>query len=265
MIDPSHGKRRGLVVIGALALAAAAGTVLLLLRPSAGPPERAAAPLPPVPVPAPAWSEPFDGPGLDPARWTLSAEGDFREKTVDLQGGRLRLRCGTIGTDDKTVKFLGVRSAARVRLGAETRIAAEFDWNRQANGSYLASALILAPEPVDTNPLRTKDWLKVEYVGVPPGRNGRIVVAQRNAGRDLMPFTEGWPQVRREGRPISVQKVEVVVRSGMYEVHENGQKVYESKERLGFQEAHLYLQMSSHSNYPPREVFWDNVTVSTSN
>ena len=57
-----------------------------------------------------------------------------------------------------------------------TRIAVELDWNDQPNGSYLSAGLILAPEPTEANPSRGRSWLKVEYVGVPPGRNARLVV-----------------------------------------------------------------------------------------
>lgn len=251
--------KRGLLTLAVGSGFAAAAALFVLGRPSTG-----TAPNPPPPPPRPAavvaFAEDFDGP-LDPARWTEVADGDFKEKTVDVKGGRLRLRCGTIGTDDRTVKFLGVRSVAAFPLKAGTRIAADLDWNDQANGSYLSAALIVAPQETSGNPLLLKDWLKIEYVGVPPGKNGRLVVARRVNGRDLMPYTEGWPQARREGRPIKLQKVELAVLDGRLEVRENGRKAHEIAEALPFDTAWIYLQMSSHSNYPSRELFWDDVRV----
>ena len=66
----------------------------------------------------PSWVEGFDHGRLDPTRWVLTAEGDFRERTVDVvdlgrrgrPDFRLRLRADTRGTRDDSVKFLGVRT-----------------------------------------------------------------------------------------------------------------------------------------------------------
>ena len=80
-----------------------------------------------------------------------------------------------------------------------------------------------------------------------------------------MLFTEGWPKNDRKGRPIGDQAVRVVFTSGGIEIHENGKPLWESdKLDLPFDEAFLYLQMSSHSNYRAREVFFNDVTVSSS-
>jgi len=103
----------------------------------------------------------------------------------------------------------------------------------------------------------------VEYVGVPPGKNGRLAVGARVAGRDGPLFTEGWPQVQREGRPIGRQHVEIELQKRGFVVRENGMEQYASKpdEAPAMQEAYLYLQMSTHSNYPARELFFGNVEV----
>ena len=43
---------------------------------------------------------------------------------------------------------------------------------------------------------------------------------------------------------------------------ENGKTLWQTKwDGFGFATAHLYLQMSSHSNYRAREVFFDQVSV----
>lgn len=255
--------RRG--AVGAFVLAVAFILAALAIRgKSHEPPAAAAGGGSPGPVAAaPAASEfhdEFAGPTLDPARWTSCSAGDFKEKVVDVHDGRLRLRVGTIGTDDKTVKFLGARVVPMLRLGRQSRISAELDWNKQANGSYLSAALILSPQAVSGNPLEGPDWIRVEYVGVPPGRNGRLVVASRTGGRERYLYLEGWPEKNREGRLIQVQRIDLVVNGGGFEVLENGERVYECTDKvIGFSTAYLYLQMSSHSNYPPREVFFDNV------
>jgi len=250
--------------VGVLVLAAALfGTILFLSRGRSKSPDGGGPGVPPVLPSRPAvseFSDDFSSPALDASRWTLCSEGDFKEKTVDILEGRLRLRCGTIGTDDRTVKFLGARSISPLRLGRETRLTAEIDWNKQANGSYLSGALILSPQDTGGNPLTGPDWLRVEYVGVPPGKNGRLVVASRTAGRERYLFTEGWPEKDRQGRAISLQKVELVLKGGGFELSENGTVVYECKDKVvSFATAHLYIQMSSHSNYPPRQIFFDNV------
>ena len=214
------------------------------------------------------WHETFDAGRLDPARWSFTAQGDFRERTVDVldlgregrQDFRLRLRADTLGTRDDTVKFLGVRSAHRVRLRKEARIAVELDWNDQANGSYLSAAVVLSPHVADDNPERSPDWLKVEYIGVPPGRNARLIVAVCSGGQERQLYTEGWPDTNRQGRRIAIQHVAIRTRGRILEVWENGTLAYASAGPvLSFDEAYLYLQLSSHSNYPAREVYFDDV------
>jgi hypothetical protein len=110
--------------------------------------------------------------------------------------------------------------------------------------------------------LRTEDWLKVEYVGVPPGRNARLAVEARTGGQERTLFTEGWPERNRAGRRIDVQDLLIVFARSSFEVHENGRRVFESEQGVSFDAAHLHLQLSSHSNYPPREIFFDDVHVS---
>ena len=242
-------KRVRAVLLGlAIGVAAFAGAVLWA---------KGRTPVPAAAAPPGSWADPFDS--LE--AWTAWSEGDFREKRADAVGGRLRLGAATVGTDDRTVKTVGVRSAKAVPLGPGTSLRATLDWNGQANGSYLSSALVLAPEGADGNPLSGRDWIKVEYVGVPPGRNGRLVVGRRAAGRDLPLFTEGWPKERREGRPIGRQEIELRLDAAGLTVLENGAAVFSAPERPSFPAARLHLLLSSHSNYPMREVLWDDVQV----
>ena len=123
--------------------------------------------------------EVFGAGALDAGTWAVVSEGDFRDKQVEVSdqrpppARRLRVRCDTIGTDDGSVKFLGVRRRRPLRLSLGTRVGVDVDWNNQTNGSYLSAGLVLSPVETDTNPLRGPTWLQLEYVGVPPGRHGR--------------------------------------------------------------------------------------------
>jgi len=105
------------------------------------------------------------------------------------------------------VKHLGARFTQPIPLREGREIAVQLDWADQANGSYLTAAVVLSPHATQGNPLDTPDWLKVAYVGVPPGRNARMLVELRAHGRDDSVETEGWPETRREGRRIGVQEI----------------------------------------------------------
>lgn len=231
--------------IVALALAAAGLLAGLALGIREGSP-------PPVPTAPPA-----------PA-WIRCSDGDFEEAEAAEESGRIRLRAATRGTRDDTVKFLGMRSARTGRIFAGGRFGARLDWNGQANGSYLSGALILSPRATSENPLTGPDWFKVEYIGVPPGENARLLVACRSGGRERFLFTEGWPVERREGRRIGLQDIEVKpLDGGGVRVLENDRLIFETREPvLAFQSAYLYVQLSTHSNYPPRTLHFDRFRLS---
>ena len=210
-------------------------------------------------------SAPGPGPGPVPpaaASWVKTSEGDFEESRVDSAGERIRLRAATRGTRDETVKFLGTRSARKFSLQGSTRVAARLDWNNQANGSYLSGSMILAPAETTGNPLTGSDWFKVEVIGVPPGQNARLLIACKVSGRERFLYTEGWPDTNRSGRKIALEEFEIQLSGGRATVLENGKVVFESKDLVvGFDAAYLYLQMSTHSNYPPRELIFDRISL----
>jgi len=205
--------------------------------------------------------DPFAG-----GRWVATRDGDFAEAVTDIVGGRLRVRVGTIGTRDDTVKHLGIRSAtAVVDCSSPVEVAAEIDWNNQANGCYLEASLFLCPTSTDTTAANEKDWLRFEYVGVPPGRNARACLSRRQAGNLRFLYTEGWPQPDpkdRVGRPIGRQNVRLRLDRQNIEIIENGKTLWGPEPHgCDFSQAFLYLDVCSHSNYPPRELFFDNVVV----
>src|SRR5688572_4992112 len=80
--------------------------------------------------------EGFEGPRLDASRWSPTASGDFEKQVLAISEGRLRLGCATRSTQDTTVKFIGVRSAAPVRLAPGTRLSFDLDWNRQRSEEH---------------------------------------------------------------------------------------------------------------------------------
>ena len=196
-------------------------------------------------------------------RWVVTRNGDFREAAVDIVRGRLRLRAGTIGTRDDTVKHLGVRTAeAVVDSSSPIEVAAEIDWNGQANGCYLQASLYFCPTATDGTASSERDWLCFEYVGVPPGKNARAVLARWEGGNLRLLFTEGWPDQQRTGRLIGKQRVVLRIGPENVEVLENGRPLYgPAPHGLSFRRAYLYIELSSHSNYPPREIFFDDIVV----
>ena len=199
--------------------------------------------------------------------WKRTRKNDFRQSIVDVfevnKGDfRLRLRADTMGTRDDTVKYHGVRSLGPFDCAKGKIISFELDWNNQANGSYLAAGLYLCPAATDTNPRDEPDWIAFEYVGVPPGKNARFQVTKKERGSFQFLFTEGWPQEQRIGRRIGNQRVELIIDGAGLAVRENERELFRIADHgLDLSRAYLYFQMSSHSNYGAREVYFDNIEV----
>jgi len=171
----------------------------------------------------------FGTTGLDASKWTATRGNDFADFAIDLvkaeadeRGCRLRLRCGTIGTDDATVRFLGVASNAMLDLTGRKQLSLDFDWNDQSNGCYLTGGLYLCPTLTHANPGDEESWLRVEYVGVPPGKKARAAIWLKDKGRESWLYDEGWPKKQRAGRVIGKQHLAVTFNNGKWEVHEDG-------------------------------------------
>jgi len=207
------------------------------------------------------FSDDFAAAKLDPEKWVVVVQNDFETKFEGPDNGRLKLAASTIGTDDKTVKFHGVRTKAPVvDLANGTLISYELDWNKQFNGCYLTTGVWLAPTEQD-NPRDDKDHLQFEYIGVPPGKMGRGWVAGKINGMDRRYMTEDWPN-QREGRPIGVQKIEMRINKDNLVITENDKVILECNDLgMKFDKAYLYIMMSTHSNYRSRSLFYDNVVV----
>jgi hypothetical protein len=216
------------------------------------------------------FQEDFDTGLLDTDVWMLTHEGDVKMRITDIfdtdasegEDYRLRLGIDTIGTRDDTIKFVGVRSESAINISEGTHdISFELDWNNQSNGCYLTASFYLCPTATDGNPEEEDEWLKFEYIGVPPGYNARSLIASKVNGRIEYLSTDGWPK-QKTGRSIGNQRIEIVIDDGRIRVLENGTELFKSEDKvIEYPLTFIYFQMSSHSNYPLREIYFDNVVV----
>jgi hypothetical protein len=208
------------------------------------------------------YSDSFDTATINLKKWEITSDGDFKEKNIDVipgekDGFKLRLKADTIATKDDTVKFLGTVFSEKVDLSNKT-INIDIDWNEQKNGSYLTMGLFVATEKTIQNPRALQDWLCFQYVGVPPGKNGRFEISSKRNGNLEFLYTEVWPKIRK-GRKLNKSRLTVVFKDQNIKVFENTILLFESKSHPQFfKEGYVYLQMSTHSNYSSREVYFDN-------
>jgi len=91
----------------------------------------------------------------------------------------------------------------------------------------------------------------------------RACVTLRQGG--LQPrilLDEGWPR-DRTGRRIGVHSVSLLFERDRLTLQEDGEALLTAGDLdLDWGWSHLYLQQSSHSNYPLRTVYFDDVRVS---
>jgi len=213
------------------------------------------------------FSDDFQNGILSESTWRLTRQNDFKVSIIDVidvgkDDFRLRMLADTIGTRDDTVKFHGVRSLQKIDFTGGKVISFDLDWNNQSNGSYLTAGVYLCPVATDTYPRDEADWIAFEYIGVPPGKNSRFQVASKNNGNLRFLFTEGWPDEQRTGRKIANQHVKLIIDKNTLKVLENEEELFSTLDyRQDLTEVYLYLQMSSHSNYSSREVYFDNIMV----
>jgi hypothetical protein len=218
---------------------------------------------------SPAFEDDFRSGFLNPALWQVTGKGDVADRYVGVHDAghsnetdyRLYLGMNTIGTADNTVKFLGVRSLIPVHFSDRTEVSFDLDWNNQSNGCYLTASVMLCPTVTDSNPEDENNWLKIEYTGVPPGRHARCSIIVKTNGTVRNVYTEGWPE-QRTGRPVGYQQIRIIVDSTTVRFLENGREISSIPSKdLNFTGGYLYLQMSSHSNYPFRDIYFDNILV----
>ena len=165
--------------------------------------------------------------------------------------------------DSDLVVWRGVRTARPLRLAVPCKLSFEVDWNEQVNGCYLEAGVYLSPIATEKAADACSDWWKVVYTGVPPGQHGRASSFLRISGGDRVLYDEGWP-AKRSGRKIGRQRLVLEWDTERLRVLENDCLLFTVPvASIPFSEAYLYLQVKSHSNYPPRDIFFDNIGFQT--
>jgi hypothetical protein len=218
------------------------------------------------------FQEDFSESELDMSRWKLTRDGDFNQMAVDLQrveregrdDHRLRLMANTLETSDP-IKHLGIRSVERMDLSQLRAVSFDLDWNAQRNGCYLAAALYICPVESE-NPRKEKEWVKFEWTGVPPGKNIRTNVwAKANGG--LKQLYTDWGSRDENGRPQGrtvapgEHRIQLLFGDRGIRISVDSRQIFYAEHSLSFAAGYLYLQMSSGTNYPSREVYFDNINV----
>ncbi len=214
------------------------------------------------------WHENFGAGALDPDRWLRTAAGEVRAHAVEVvpdgggAGFRLRLAADTRGTSDREVKHVGVVSRCPLILGSDARVTIDLDWGPPANGSYLAGAMVLSPHLTRGDPRATPDWLSVGYVGVPPGHTARLLVRMSAGGIVRTLHDDGWPQQNRHGRRVTLATLELTIRDRSLQLRENDRSIpLAGRTPERFDPLHVYLQLSSHSNYATRAVHFSDLRI----
>ncbi|MFC2038799.1 hypothetical protein ACFLUG_03400 [Chloroflexota bacterium] len=217
--------------------------------------------------------EHFDDGSLDLSQWEVTRDGEFSEAVVDVVDVddtayidyRLRLRANTLNTST-SYKFLGIRSIEEFGIDPGKKISFDIDWNNQSNGCYLLASVYLCPE-VSNNPKNGSNWLKFEYVGVPPGKNVRINIREKVNGLIHELYTD-WGPYNEDNRPVGLplgenkHRVEITLNTANLQVFQDGEELISDLEHsLNFDSGYLYLQLGSGTNYPGREVYFDNIVV----
>lgn len=219
------------------------------------------------------FQENFDEGVLDLSRWEITIDGDFSEAVVDVvdvdqsdaTDHRLRLQANTLGTSDP-LKYVGIRSKNPIDFTSGKDILFDLDWNNQANGCYLTASFYLCPV-VSNNPRAEDNWLKFEYAGVPPGRNVRINIWEKVEGIVNPLFTDQGAQDdqgRPRGMPLGNASHTIGIlldTDSLHVMQDDAGLLPLSQHNLNFTTGYMYLQMSSGTNYPSREVYFDNIVV----
>ncbi|MBM3238566.1 hypothetical protein FJZ31_19905 [Candidatus Poribacteria bacterium] len=218
------------------------------------------------------FSEHFDRGNLDASRWKITQDGEFNQFAVDVKDiassadvdYRLRIMANTIGTSDP-VKYLGARSQVKIDFSQPTEIAFDLDWNAQENGCYLTAGLYICPVESE-NPKKEKDWIKFEWVGVPPGKNIRANVWASANGAMKELYTDWGPEGENgkpQGWPVKPgnHRIKLLLDSKGIGVWADSKQLCYALHSLNFTSGYFYLQMSSGTNYHDREIYFDNIIV----
>ncbi len=231
----------GSVTISSVFRAATVLVALLGCQPAGAPKVPVAAPSPPKPT-TPQWVSVKASTATTVARW---------------DGLRLELALDTMGSPATPLTVTGMRSGEAVARPLDLRFT--LDWNRQANGAYLKAAVYLSPHRTAGDPAALADWVRVSYIGVPPGDRWRHEVAERRAGRMRFLDRAGWPG-DRSGRAPGAPKVHLRWAGDALELTEDGARV-SGVRAVGWPRVYVYLTLTGHSNYPRRTIYLSDVRI----
>ena len=220
------------------------------------------------------FQENFDSGSLDTSKWRITKDGDFNQFAVDVKDidssddvdYRFRLMANTVGTSDP-VKYLGIRSQMKIDFSHPREIAFDLDWNAQQNGCYLTAGLYICPVESE-NPKKEKDWVRFEWVGVPPGKNIRTNVWSSANGAMKELYTDWGPEGENgkpQGWPVKPgnHRIKFLLDSKGIRVWADSKQLCHVLHSLSFTSGYIYLQISSGTNYHAREVYFDNIIVTT--
>ncbi len=173
-------------------------------------------------------------------------------RVARFDGATLRLELDTMGIAPTPLAVTGVRSAQPAPGPVDFEVT--LDWNDQQNGSYLKAAIYLAPAATEGDPSALPEWLRIEYLGVPPGQRWRHEVSERREGQLRFLDRAGWPG-DRGGRPAGAPRLRVRLADGRLKLSEGGAE-RSAVDAPGWPRTWVYLVLTGHSNYPRRTVFF---------
>ena len=209
----------------------------------------------------------FDQGNLDTSKWNAIKDGDFKQFSTDVKNinnngekdYQLNLMANTMETSDQ-VKYLGIRNLQKIDFSEAKEVSCDLDWNDQQNGCYLTAGLYICPIE-SQNPKKEKDWIGFEWTGVPPGKNIRNSVLASTDGAMKELYTDWGPD--RQGWPVKLgsYKIKLLLDSKGIRVWADSKQLCYVPYPLNFSSGYIYLQISSGTNYPSREVYFDNITV----
>lgn len=215
----------------------------------------------------------FNESELDASIWKITVSGDFSDKRVDIydkdpsvkKDMRLRIKAGTISTTSP-VKTLGVMCHEIIDFTDGITIEGELDWNSQRNGSYLSAVIMLSPEVLE-NMDKMADLIALEYSGVPPGKNIKVVMSKKIRRSLKVLYKDSGPSDalgRGAGRDPGNESIffRIYIDKENIQFSENKtDKISLSPHALNFTSGYFYIQMRSGTNYPDREIYFDNVRI----
>ena len=201
-------------------------------------------------TPCQGWSRPVApaDPRL-PAGWRVISAGPGTTG-VHVEGEVVRLSLDTRGAAPHP---LTVAALATQRPVPFARLSWTLDWQGVQNTSYLKTGVYLSPHRTDGDPAALPDWIRIEYVGVPPGDRWRYAIGERRDG-GVVRFLDqaGWPAARG-GRALAPVDAQWTLRDGTLQYAE-ATGVRSDVPAPPWPQIYVYVAASGHSNYPLRAV-----------